>query len=268
MEIKTTDEIKKDVPEAEQIPKQETIDKITEGLSDSVKKRSAVLKWLAITFLISAIILGLLYFQIPTRVIAKGYPVQGIDVSHYQGQIDWQQMKAQGIGFAYIKATEGSSYTDECYQQNMTDAVNAGIAAGAYHFFSFDSSGVTQAEYFIQTVGDDGTLIPVVDAEYYGNKRKNPPEAEAVRRELTELLQILEAQYGCKPMIYSTQPFYQRFLEGYYEDYPLWIRGVYLPPMQDNAVWQYSDLLQLKGMSGEEKYVDGDVCRELGQITR
>ena len=235
---------------------------------EEIKKRGNLWKWPAVIFLLGGIGLGLLYFQIPTRLIAKGYPVQGIDVSHYQGQIDWQQMKAQGIDFAYIKATEGSSYVDECYERNMTDAENAGIAVGAYHFFSFDSPGATQAEHFIQTVGEDGTLIPVVDAEYYGNKRKNPPEAEAVRRELTELLQILEAQYGCKPMIYSTQPFYQRFLKGYFEDYPLWIRGVYLPPAQEWAVWQYSDLLQPDGVSGDEKYVDGDVCRDPGQITR
>ncbi len=132
--------------------------------------------------------MGLLYFQIPTRLIAKGYPVQGIDVSHYQGQIDWQQMREQGIGFAYIKATEGSFYVDECYKQNMTDAEKAGIAAGAYHFFSFDSPGETQAEHFIQTVGGDGTLIPVVDVEYYGNKCQNPPDAGAVRLELTQIL--------------------------------------------------------------------------------
>ena len=225
-------------------------------------------KWLAVIVLLGGIGLGLLYFQIPTRLIAKGYPVQGIDVSHYQGQIDWQQMREQGIGFAYIKATEGSSYVDECYKQNMTDAENAGIAAGAYHFFSFESPGETQAEHFIQTVGGDGTLIPVVDVEYYGNKRQNPPDAGAVRLELTHLLQILEAQYGCKPMIYSTQPFYQRFLEGYFADYPLWIRGVYLPPVQKWAVWQYSDLLQLSGVYGDEQYVDGDACRELTQILR
>ena len=151
-----------------------------EKTAEEIKKQGSLWKWLAVIFLLGVIGLGLLYFQIPTRLIAKSYPVQGIDVSHYQGQIDWKQMKAQGIGFAYIKATEGSSYVDECYEQNMTDAENAGIAAGAYHFFSFDSPGVTQAEHFIQTVGEDGTLIPVVDVEYYGNKRKDPPDVGAV----------------------------------------------------------------------------------------
>lgn len=209
----------------------------------------------------------LLYYQIPAKTIADSYVVQGVDVSHYQGEIDWEKMSAQGVRFAYIKATEGSSYTDEFYIRNLQGAQAAGIAAGAYHFFSFDSPGSGQAAHFIETIGDTATdLIPVIDAEYYGNKRKDPPEADAVRAELKDLLQILEEHYGCKPMIYSTQPFYQRFLQGYFDEYPLWIRAVYLPPMQDWTVWQYTDLLQPEGVYGDESRVDGDVVKDLDQI--
>ena len=222
-------------------------------------------KIITITVLLSGFIIAaaciLLFFQIPCRFSAGSYQVKGIDVSHYQGDIDWNVIKVQGIKFAYIKATEGSTYTDEYYHQNHSEAVENGISVGAYHFFSFDSKGETQAGHFIETIGQqDGMLIPAVDVEYYGDKKKNPPEGQELRKELSLMLDILEEYYGCKPLIYSTQSFYHKYLEGYYEEYPLWIRNVYLPPTQDWIVWQYSDKLKLEGVNGDEQYVDCDVC--------
>ena len=134
-----------------------------------------------------------------------------------------------------------------------------GISVGAYHFFSFDSQGETQAGHFIDTIGpQDGMLIPAVDVEYYGDKKKNPPKEQEVRRELSVMLNILEEHYGCKPLIYSTQSFHHKYLEGYYDEYPLWIRNVYLPPAQDWVIWQYSDKLRFDGVNGDEQYVAGD----------
>ena len=222
-------------------------------------------KTVSVIVLLSGLILSavciLMFFQIPCRLSAVSYPVKGIDVSHYQGNIDWDMIKDQGIQFAYIKATEGSTYTDEYYYQNRSEAMENGISVGAYHFFSFDSQGETQAGHFIDTIGpQDGMLIPAVDVEYYGDKKKNPPKEQEVRRELSVMLNILEEHYGCKPLIYSTQSFYHKYLEGYYDEYPLWIRNVYLPPAQDWVIWQYSDKLRLDGVNGDEQYVDGDVC--------
>lgn len=222
-------------------------------------------KTVSVIVLLSGLILSavciLMFFQIPCRLSAVSYHVKGIDVSHYQGNIDWDMIKDQGIQFAYIKATEGSTYTDEYYYQNRSEAMENGISAGAYHFFSFDSQGETQAEHFVDTIGpQDGMLIPAVDVEYYGDKEKNPPKEQEVRRELSVMLDILEEYYGCKPLIYSTQSFYHKYLEGYYDEYLLWIRNVYLPPAQDWVIWQYSDKLRLDGVNGDEQYVDGDVC--------
>ena len=74
-------------------------------------------KTVSVIVLLSGLILStvciLMFFQIPCRLSAVSYPVKGIDVSHYQGNIDWDMIKDQGIQFAYIKATEGSTYTDE-----------------------------------------------------------------------------------------------------------------------------------------------------------
>ena len=227
-------------------------------------KRGKVLKTVRImitVILILCITILLLYFEVPCRIISDKFPEKGLDVSHYQGRIEWQKIEEQGITFAYIKATEGSSSIDEFYAENIDGAGSAGIRAGAYHFFSFDSPGRQQAEHFIDKIGSqDGMLIPAVDVEYYGDKRKNPPNVESVRTELSSMLNVLEDNYGCNPLIYSTQSFYCRYLEGYYDEYPLWIRGVYLPPVQDWVIWQYSDMICLEGIAGTEKYVDGNVC--------
>ena len=73
------------------------------------------------------------------------YPVRGVDVSSYQGKIDWNVIASQGISFAFVKATEGSSLVDPCFASNYGNAAAAGLRVGAYHFFSFDSPAETQA---------------------------------------------------------------------------------------------------------------------------
>ena len=75
------------------------------------------------------------------------------------------------------------------------------------------------------------------------------------------MLEYLEKYYGRKPIIYSTQYFYNEYLKNGYDDYPLWIRNVYLLTAQDWTIWQYSDRLRLDGMQGQEKYTDGNVMK-------
>ncbi len=200
----------------------------------------------------------------PNIFFARKYEVRGVDVSHYQGAIDWDILAGQDISFAFIKATEGSSYIDEYFYDNWKMASQTDLAVGAYHFFSFDSPAGTQAELYIHTVGDlSGKIIPVIDVEYYGDKADNPPDKETVTEELTELLSILERHYGAKPILYTTYIVYHRYLKGKFEDYPLWIRNVYYPPSLDMrgkwTFWQYSDTAVLEGYSGSEKYIDVNV---------
>ena len=83
---------------------------------------------------------------------ADKYPVKGVDVSSYQGEINWEILSEQNISFAFIKATEGSSLVDKNFAYNFEEAKKTSIAVGAYHFFSYDSKGETQAENFINTV--------------------------------------------------------------------------------------------------------------------
>lgn len=123
---------------------------------------------------------GLLCLNHPSTA---AYPVRGVDVSAYQGQIDWETLADQGLSFAFIKATEGSSFEDPRFRENWTGARSAGLRVGAYHFFSFDSPGASQAQNFIGAVqGFEGMLPPVVDVELYGAHKKVRPRASMCRR--------------------------------------------------------------------------------------
>lgn len=190
----------------------------------------------------------------------KSYPLVGVDVSHHQGEIDWEQIKGRPVTFAFVKATEGSGYVDAQFAANWEGAQAAGLYVGAYHFLSFESPAQTQAANYTAAVGAlSGRLPPVVDAEYYGDYAKEPPPREEVQALLQELLALLEEQYGQKPILYTTTPFYHRYLAGAFEEYPLWIRNVYTPPLglgREWQFWQYSDRGRLPGVSGPERRVD------------
>ncbi len=163
---------------------------------------------------------GLLLF--PQEAVPKSWQVFGVDVSSYQGEVDWSTLADQGVVFAFCKATEGSTHVDPTFRQNWANAQAAGVLVGAYHFFSYDSPGEMQAENFIAQVPVVvGTLPPVVDIEFYGDKVKNPPSKEETMAILMPLLAMLEDHYGVKPILYATYRSYKRYLEGELEeDYP------------------------------------------------
>lgn len=195
----------------------------------------------------------------------KDYPVRGVDVSHYQGDIDWQILSRQDdISFAFIKATEGSLYVDEKFDCNYAEARNTGLRVGAYHFFSFESTGVSQAENFISAVKSyDNMLPPVIDLELYSDFRYDPPAAKVVRGELDDLVSALKKHYGVNPIIYVTEETYELYLKGGYEDCDIWIRSVFrkprIPDGREWTFWQYTNRERLDGYVGEEKFIDMNV---------
>lgn len=214
---------------------------------------------LAAGVLVYAVYYG--YYHVNGFRAAK-YPIHGVDVSHYQGEIDWNVLAAQNIRFAYIKATEGSSYVDERFADNFGMARQTGLRVGAYHFFSFDSPGTIQALNFIETVeAFDGMLPPVVDVEFYGNMEANPPDPEEVRAQIQAYLDAVEDAYGQRPVIYATYESWELYIENRFDDYPLWIRDIWNRPKSsiDWTLWQYTNRGRLKGFSGEESYVDLNV---------
>lgn len=190
--------------------------------------------------------------------------VRGVDISSYQMNVDMKKLAEQNVQFAYIKATEGSSYVDNYFEQNWDNIAEAGIPAGAYHYFSYDADGESQAYNYITTVGKDltGRLIPAVDMEYAGENSR-PPVKSVVVEELKKFNAIIEEEYGVKPIIYAQKDYYDAYLRDDFADYPHWVRSVYYPASWDNGddwlVWQYKDRGELEGYSGGEKYIDLNV---------
>ncbi len=189
----------------------------------------------------------------------------GVDVSSYQVSVDMKKLKEQNIIFIYIKATEGSKTKDNKFDENWKNAKEAELLSGAYHFFSYDSEGRTQAENFIKTVGEDlkGRLVPAVDVEYYGDKEQNPPNKEDVVRELKVFLEMIEKEYGKKPLIYTRSDIYYKYLKGEFDEYKKWISSLYTPISwnykDDWYIWQYLNRGELDGYIGGEKYIDLNV---------
>ena len=164
--------------------------------------------------------------------IGLRYAIQGVDVSHYQGDIDWNVLEEQGTSFAYIKATEGSSYVDSCLDKNYQGIHNTGLDYGFYHFLSLESSPEKQFENFKAAVG-----------EY-------------------QMVSLFEQQYGQKPVVYTTQSYYFKYFYGEKLDFPIWIRNVYFSPFQDWTIWQYTDKAIIDGYDGDEIYIDCDVIKD------
>ena len=157
--------------------------------------------FLALLFLAAAalVTLGLLRWRglilLPDEADPDEWEVFGVDVSSYQGEVDWPVLAEQGVDFAFIKATEGSLLQDRRFAANWAGAAAAGVRAGAYHFLSYDSPGETQADNFIAAVPvTEGALPPVVDIEFYGEYLDTPPEKERVRAILDPLLERLESE--------------------------------------------------------------------------
>jgi lysozyme len=177
----------------------------------------------------------------------------GIDVSHYQGTINWQSVKQTGIAFAYAKATDGSTTVDSQFKTNWQAMQTAGIARGAYHFFEPTSDATAQANNFIHTVGSlkSTDLPPVIDVEI-SNGVSNSQMISGV----TTWLTLVEQGLGRTPMIYTVASFWNAHLNDQFGNYPLWIAhyDVQSPTIPKGwskwAFWQHSQSGSVNGVTG------------------
>lgn len=154
--------------------------------------------------------------------------VPGIDVSYWDSGIDWPKVRATGQRFMFAKATEGDFYADPTFAANWSGAKAAGLLRGAYHFFRCNVDPKKQASKFIdyvKSVKDDGELPPVLDLETPDGQTKDKIIARA-----KTWLDLVEAAFGKKPIIYSGQYFLQDYLSEagggppvWAKDYPLWL---------------------------------------------
>ena len=193
--------------------------------------------------------------------IPVNFSMHGIDVSHYQSNIDWAAVKAMQvkevkISFAFVKATEGLDDVDNNFRRNWFNTKQAGVIRGAYHFFNSGKSGKAQAENFISMVAlQKGDMPPVLDVE-----QSNGASAENIQQRVKDWLNRVQEYYKIKPIIYTNIDFYENFLTDKFNDYPLWIAHYLVqdkPRIRRNWLfWQYNE----KGhVNGIDAYVDFNV---------
>ncbi|MFB9948726.1 GH25 family lysozyme [Rhizobium puerariae] len=192
------------------------------------------------------------------RVSPRDYPVHGVDVSRWQGDIDWAKLRSQGANFAYIKATDGGDHLDPMFKTNWRKAGEAGLKRGAYHFFYWCRTAGEQADWFIRNVPrDPDALPPVIDVEWNG---ESSCKAKLSRKRVLEKMQVfmdkIERYYGQRPIIYTAPDFYEDNLSGELTDYPFWLRAVAQHPSKVYPgrkwlFWQYSGSGLSHGVDGK-----------------
>lgn len=181
-----------------------------------------------------------------------GYKIHGVDISHYQGKINWKMLEQtrQGqfpIQFMFMKATEGGDFSDKNFIANFDSAKAHGFIRGAYHFYNPKTNADKQADFFIQSVKlEPGDLPPVLDIEKKGKDIKK------LQADLKHWLRRVEEHYGVKPIIYASYRFKTKYLnDSVFNSYPYWIAHYYVDSVRyqgDWKFWQHTDVGTLPGI--------------------
>ena len=181
-----------------------------------------------------------------------GYSMHGIDVSHYQGDINWKMLKQtrQGkfpVQFIFMKATEGGDFSDDKFVANFDSAKAHGFIRGAYHFYNPKTDANKQADFFIRSVKlEPGDLPPVLDIEMKGKDMKK------LQQDLKIWLGKIENHYGVKTIIYASYKFKTKYLnDSIFNTYPYWIAHYYVDSVRYQGewkFWQHTDVGTLPGI--------------------
>jgi lysozyme len=175
----------------------------------------------------------------------------GIDISHHQGEIDWEAVAGDEIAFAYIKATEGGDWVDPRFEENWRGARAAGLEVGAYHFFTNCRPGLAQAQNFLTVVPVDQASLPLaLDLEFVGQCPGTPDPAE-LRSEITAFIDEVERVTGRPIVLYVLSDFEAEYSVLDHFDRPRWDRSLYRKPGDDGwAIWQCNHAASVDGIDG------------------
>ncbi len=237
---------------------------------------SAWLRNLLALLLIAAFCAGFYYFFVrPYRYrwmpcngvqaygtcVPEGYDVHGLDVSHYQGVINWSVLMRHKesetpLHFVFMKATEGGSLLDDTFAKNFAGARRHGFIRGAYHFYIPTTDPLKQADFFIRTVKlEKGDLPPVLDVEVTGRKSKRE-----LQKGIRLWLNRVEKHYGVKPILYTSHKFKTSYLnEPEFDAYPYWIAHYYVDSVAYRGKWHFWQHTDVGLVEGIDKKVDLNV---------
>jgi lysozyme len=187
------------------------------------------------------------------------YPVHGIDLSRFQTQVDWPTARANGVNFAFIKATEGGDMVDPMFESHWRGAGAAGVRRGAYHFFYHCRPAAEQARWFIRHVPKTpGALPPVLDLEWtpFSPTCTIRRDGATIREEARIFMDILERHYGQRPLIYTTVDFFRDTELWRLQGVEFWLRSVADHPhgVYDGtgwSFWQYTSTGLIPGIAGK-----------------
>lgn len=224
---------------------------------------NAVSRRIGITIVVVAalgvVALGVWRFMKPALrhvdVDRSRYPVMGVDLSAHNGVPDFDSLKAFGIDFAYLKASEGHGFRDAAFARNYAASRLAGIPVGAYHFFRFDCEGRRQAANFLNAIEGCNLDLPLaIDVEEYGNPAVF--DIPVVGARLEAMVAELRAA-GYKVLIYTNKNGYWRFVHdrfdvGLPEEPEVWICSFSDPPLSRRSwrFWQHSHCSKIPGVKG------------------
>jgi lysozyme len=205
--------------------------------------------WKAVLTVLGSILLVVIILKLIRYQKISGYAVHGIDVSHYQEEVDWHTVKKE-FSFVFIKATEGADLKDKYFRKNWQKLDALDMKRGAYHFFLPASDATKQARHFISQVElKSGDLPPVLDVEVIQDV-----SSQELVKGVKAWLKLVEKKYKVRPVIYTNYAFYKRYLQSHVDQYPIWIAyyGLKTPKtMPGWHFWQYSDEGKIEGVAGE-----------------
>lgn len=183
----------------------------------------------------------------------------GIDVSHHQGEIDWNevfitQQLDSIIDFVYFKVSEGVDHCDTKWQFNRKELQKFNKSAGAYHFYLPKKNPELQAAHFLKHYSyKKGDLPPAIDIELEG------VSDELLRKNVLVWMKIVQQKTGIRPIIYTSLHFFETKFAKYFPNERFWIASYSrMPPLDDKriTIWQYSESGKIKGF---EEYIDLNV---------
>ena len=179
--------------------------------------------------------------------------IEGIDVSHYQGNINWDEVvNKASISYVYLKATEGGTYVDDTYMHNLKEVRRVGLNVGSYHFYRPNTSWKEQFDNMISVVKvEHQDLIPIIDIEHRGSV-----SSSKFIKDLKIFINKVTEHYGKKPLLYTYQKFYNKYLVDVFKDYHFMIAqyrtdSPLLNDGKDYIMWQYTSTGSIPGIKGD-----------------